>query len=278
MRLQGILIVLFLVSVPATAEPIEDAKRKAASDLMRDGKTLEAVALIQEVIAGDATNYRDHLFLARAHDKLNNANDAVRAYQSVLSLASAAATGSDERAARAEAERRLRVLDQATAKVRGAAEDFLKRLDVLDKEAMSARDARAAELVFRLKAGVYRAAGRKDAGGAEVQVAAQWQESGVFVTKGRQYRIRAVGTWMFGGKIPCSAEGISDQPLVEGIYPRGALLAGVVGGTFPPIHVRSSFVLVAPSTGVLSFTSSATDQTERQKGRGSLFVIIEPLN
>lgn len=278
MRCQGLFLSLILVSSHAGAEALVDAKRKAASDLMRDGKTLEAVALIQEVIAGDATNYKDHLFLARAYDKMNNDNGAVSAYQSVLTLASAAATGSEERAARAEAERRLRVLDQAAAKVRGAAEDFLKRLDVLDKEAMSARDARAAELVFRLKAGIYRGTGRRDAGGTEVQVAAQWQESGVLVTQGKTYRIRAVGTWVFAGKTPCSAEGIAEQPLVEGTYPRGALLAGVVGGTFPPIHVKSNFLFVAPSTGILSFTSSAADQTERQKGRGTLFVLIEPLN
>lgn len=271
-----ILIVYFSYATLLHADAVVDAKRRAATDLMRDGKAIEAVALIQEVIGVEPGNYKDHLLLGRAYDKLNKSSDAVRAYRATLAKLPPTAGGPDERMARAEAERRLKILDQMTAKVRLAEEEFLKKLDLLEREAISARDIRAVDLVFRLKAGVYRGGGRTDAGGIEVLAAGEWQDSGVVVVKGRQYRIRAVGTWDLGPISSCTGDGLPDAS--TGTVRKGALLSKLGNFGSDPLTSASIGTFTAPETGSVCFISAAADRAQRQKYSGSLFVLIEPLN
>ena len=187
--LKGIILIVLLVITPSVraADAVTDAKRRAASELMRDGKVAEAIALTQEVVKADASNYRDHLLLARAYDKMNKTAEAVVSYRRVLELLGP----TDDRAVRVEAERRLKVLDLQTAKIQAAEDEFLKKLDALEREAIAAKDVAAVRRIFRLKAGCYKAAGRTDRIGVEVKVAESWQDAGMSLIAGRTYRIRA---------------------------------------------------------------------------------------
>src|SRR5258707_9520274 len=102
---------------------------------------------------------------------------------------------SDDRAERAEVERRLKVLDLQTAKIQAAEEEFLKKLDGLEREAIAAKDLAAVRRIFRLKAGCYKAAERRDRAGVEVLQAETWQDGGIVMQAGRTYRVRAAGVF-----------------------------------------------------------------------------------
>ena len=54
----------------AASDGVLDAKRKAAAQLLRDGKASDALALLTEVVAVDDKLYSDQLLMARACDKL----------------------------------------------------------------------------------------------------------------------------------------------------------------------------------------------------------------
>src|SRR5690349_2882557 len=138
-----------LVRAAAPApDNLSDAKRRAAADLMREGNTADAVAMLREVLRADPDQYKDHLQLARALDKLNRPAEAAEEYHRAADLI--ASRHVDDRATKAEVERRLRVLDARTAKIVAAEDEFLKRLDVLEREAVAAKDMRALERVFAL--------------------------------------------------------------------------------------------------------------------------------
>src|SRR5438105_8311054 len=104
----------------AAADAVLDAKRKAAAQLLKDGRPADALALLGEVTAADDTFYADHLLIARAHDKLGHAADALRHYKRVLDLASPNAQSSEERQARQEADKRIKQLDPQGGKIDAA--------------------------------------------------------------------------------------------------------------------------------------------------------------
>src|SRR5258705_8799935 len=199
MRLLPVLLIAALAALlsrPAArgADVVVDAKRRAAAELLRDGKLSEAISLINEVLNSDNTNYRDYLLRARAYDKLNKASETVESYNRVLELLANSAGNAEERQVKAEADKRIKVLDAQINKIRGAEDEFLKKLDILEREAIAARDIPAVRRIFRLKTGVYKAGGRRDRAGIEVVMAQAWQNSEFVVKAGVTYRIRAVGT------------------------------------------------------------------------------------
>lgn len=261
---------LALLLLPASlraSDGVTEAKRHAAAELARQGKNTEAIALLNEVLKVEPDNYKDHLALARACDKLNKTPQAVTAYRRVLELAT------EDRPARLEAERRLKVLDAQGIKIQTAEEDFLKKLDTLERESIAARDMHAVEQVFRLKAGVWAAQSRKDATGFEVQASGEWQAAPLTLQRGQQYRIRAAGTWTLGGQIPCSADGIADRPS-GGAGNYGSLIAKMDNGT-EVYAVGSSGTIVPTVTGKLQFISAMPTHPQRQKNSGVLFVLIQ---
>jgi hypothetical protein len=279
-RRMGSLVVIVLSAValapiapsPArgASDPVTEAKRKAANDLMRDGKTGDAIALLQEVMRADPNQYKDHLMLARAYDKQNKPEEALEAYRRVLDLPG----GADDRAVKMEVERRLKVLDGQSAKIQAAEDEFMKRLDALEREAVAARDMRALSRVFALKGGVWNARGRKDGGGAEVAAANEWVETNMVVHKGRRYRVRAAGTWGIFGGSQCTADGLPNGP-TNGQGALGTLLGAIdTAPGFIPLGTDRTFV--AAATGRLRLISNMNTAADRAKNTGRIYVLIEP--
>ncbi len=263
-----IVVLLALVAAGRGADAVIEAKRRAAAELMKEGKTADAIALTKEVIKSDGENYRDHLLLARANDKLNNRAEAVEAYRRVLELL----TTNDDRAVRTEVERRLKVLDAQTIKIQAAEDEFLKKLETLEREAIAAKDMRAVEHVFRLKGGVWAAQGAKDAAGFEVTANGEWQASPLVARQGATYRLRAAGRWMVGGAAPCTADGLTDQPVITG-GPMGCLIVAVSGEHGKYQVVGSDGRFTAPTSGKLAFICNMRTMAERAKNTGTVYVI-----
>lgn len=266
----GVVACLVLGSIALAGDAVTDAKRKAANDLMKEGKTNDAIAMIGEVIKVDPENYRDHLLLARAYDKLNKSQEAVEEYRRMLELPG----GSEDRAAKLEAERRLKVLDAQTAKIAALEEEMLKKLEVLEREAIAARDMRAVEHVFRLKAGVWAAQNRKDAAGTEVLAGGEWQSSSLSVRPGVTYHIRAAGHWMIDGLNPCSGDGLRNLPRIVG-GPKGALIVASSGDMSRYQLVGSDSRFTPTVAGKLTFICNMPTQIERTKNTGKIFVVIQ---
>jgi tetratricopeptide (TPR) repeat protein len=267
----ALLTILLAGAWVGATDDVTDAKRRAAAELARQGKNADAVALLHEVVKIDPDNYKDHLALARAYDKLNKAPEAVVAYHRVLDLLS----GSDDRAARLEAERRLKVLDAQGIKIQAAEEEFLKKLDTLEREAIAARDMRAVEQVFRLKGGVWWAQGRKDAVGFEVQASGEWQACPMVVRQGVSYHLRAAGTWRIEGVNPCTADGLEQERAITG-GPIGCLIVAVAGEVTKYQAVGSDGHFVAPATGRLAFICNMKTAVERTTNRGAVYVLVRP--
>jgi hypothetical protein len=140
----------------------------------------------------------------------------------------------DERSARQECDKRLKVLDAQIAKIRALEEDALKRLNVLEREAIAARDEPALRRVFRFKGGIY--ASRRDtrAAGFEIRGSEGYVSSGVVVEPGRIYRIRAIGRVRLTPAVECTADG------TDAVKPIGETPAGMLLATNPgfPDHFR----------------------------------------
>ncbi|MDB5321802.1 MAG: hypothetical protein JWN40_3433 [Phycisphaerales bacterium] len=270
-RMGRIVLVMLLVLAPSVraADAVTEAKRRAAADLMKEGKNVEAIALLSEVIKADGENYKDHLMMGRAYDKLNKPQEATESYHRVLELL----PPGEDRAARAEVDRRLKVIDGQTQKIQAVEEEFLKKLDGLERESLAAHDSRAVERIWRIKGGIWSAQGRKDAGCWEVRAASEWHDTGMTLTQGQRYRIRAVGSWNITPGFTCSADGVADRPS-GGAGAYGSLIAKV--DTAPEaVAVGSNGTIVPTSTGKLMFISSMPTRADREKNSGSVFVQIQ---
>src|SRR5438874_5295603 len=254
------------------ADVVVDAKRRAASQLMRDGKVNEAVLLINEVIKGDTTNYHDYLLLARAYDKLNKATDAVESYNHVLDLLANSAGNAEERQVKTEADKRIKVLDAQGIKIRSAEDEFIKKLDGLEREAIAARDIAAVRRIFRLKAGIYKAGGRRDRIGVEIVMAHGWQNTDFVVKAGVTYRIRAAGIFEIHPGLESTADGVGTQS-ANGVGVLGMLIAQVEGKS-GYIKLGSSGRLTPEQTGSLMLLLNST-QAEEVMSSGGVTVLIE---
>jgi hypothetical protein len=279
-RFKGVVLLIGLtlathvaIAAGPASDTITDAKRRAASELMREGKTADAIAMLEEVLRSDPDQYKDHLQLARALDKLSRPADAAEEYHRAADLI--AGRHIDDRAARAEVERRLRVLDAQTAKIAAVEDELLKKLDALEREAIAAKDMRALQRVFALRGGVWNARGRKEGFGVELPATAEWLDAGAVVEKGVTYRVRAAGYWTINGVARCTADGSPDfPPTVHGPY--GRLLASVEnGGRYE--HLSTDCTFVAPATGRITFTTNVTTREERARSTGRLYVLVEPV-
>jgi len=269
------LVLLTLWAPHAFADALTDAKRRAAADLFKQGKNADGIALLQEVVRIDPGEYQDHLQLARAYEKVNKVQEAVEAYHRAQDLLGTAATAAVDRAAKAEIDRRLKILEVQTQKVQAAEEEFLKKLDVLEREAIAAKDVRAVERIFRLKGGIYQATNRRDRCGLEVAAHQGWQESGLSVKQGATYLIRAVGSSTYKKGVTVSPDG-STQMSDNGIAPLGMLLARMDTKVGTYLRIGSSHRFTAEQTGKLSFLLSA-DSKELVGATGGAIVLIEQL-
>jgi tetratricopeptide (TPR) repeat protein len=263
---------------PPAASPAVEAKRKAAAEMLRTNKPADAISFLKEVIAATGgKDWRDHLALARCHDKLGAADDAIGAYQQVLALVPADARSADERAARVDADRRLKVLDASADKVEKSVAEFAKRLDALDREFRAARDARAQIRVARARAALAAAGyGAPNVRAFEVQANALWQDTGIKLTAGRRYRVRALGKWRVNPATECDSEGDKSKPGNEfGHY--GALIMQT--GANPPFAViPPEATFAAPRDLALSVTINENTIEAKKDNSGTMFLIVEQLD
>jgi hypothetical protein len=248
-------------------DAVVDAKRRAASELMKAGKTEEAISLLGEVLKADEKNYKDHLMLGRAYDKLNKPSEAVQSYRCVLELLGPG----EDRPARAEVERRLKVLDAQMLKIQAAEEELLKKLDGLEHEAIGAKDMRAVQRVFHLKGSLWAAQGRKDAASFEVIANGDWQGGTMTVQAGISYRIRVAGMWTIHPGISCTADGTDALPATQW-GAAGGLIAAVEGDARYKV-VGSNGVFTAPSSGRLVFVCNMSSLPQRNKNDGKIIVL-----
>lgn len=275
---------MLVASSPAADAPagpsdaLVDAKRRAANDLLRQNKTTEGVALLREVVAIDGKNFKDHLALARAFDKLNSSASALESYRKVLALVPADTKVAEERTARTEADRRVKLLDQQSAKIDLAVDDFGRKLLALEREAESSKSGGSLTRIYRLRAALIQADGKAERGACEVQATAGWTQSRFTVLKGRSYRVVAKGVWRMGNKAgdECTADGVSNGRALNG-KPVGCIVAAVEGvretEQFLAIVSREQS-FIAPATGQLML-NTWEDASEKPDNSGSMFVFIE---
>ena len=260
----------------ASSDAVVDAKRKAAAQLLKDGKFADAISLYNEVVQADPAVFTDHLQLARAHDKLNHSAESIAAYKKVLDLIPITTTNADERAAKSEAERKAKVVavrDTVSGKIETTADEYVKKLDLLEREAISTRNLAALTKIFRLKGSTWVAMGYKDRGYLEVVANLQWQKTNVEVRQGQVYRVRAAGTWTVYAANPApsdlTANGLGKKNHTG--YISGSLLGQVNGKQF---QLGEDATFTAPANGVLELMEEELNHQDRIRNKGSIAVLI----
>jgi tetratricopeptide (TPR) repeat protein len=280
MFLRGVLLLgLCLPFWPAplrAADALVDAKRKAAIDLLKQGKPVEAISIIKEIQASSPGDFRDQLLLCRALDRGNHVDEAAAGWKKLLEMLPSAGGQEEEREARFEAERRIRILDPGAAKLDAALAEFSKKLESLEKDPELARNPATIEHVVRLRAALDMAAGHKNYAICEVTANAPgvWTDTGVMLQAGRTYHIRAFGTWRVNAHKPeteCTAAGLNSL----GGNEAGSFgsLAGSIGGQPPYFAVGPDLVILPRVGGPLKL---AINLAARSESSGSLRVYISP--
>ena len=274
----AVLIVLPGVS-SGSSDAVLDAKRKAAAQLLRDGKAADCLALLNEVVATDDTLYSDHMLMAHANEKLGHVADALPHYRRVIDLLPVASTNREERAAYQEAEKKVRQVDPLSGKLDVVAEEYQKKLDGLEREALAARNMPALERIFRMRGLAWTADKVKGRGFTEVFANTAWQPTDIELKEKQTYRIRAAGSWHIQGETPkdpqieCTANGTnrrknSDPPFIMG------QLAGRVGAKLFPLGEDVTFI--SPGTGPLMLIEYDVGDASRIHNKGSMQVLITP--
>ena len=259
----------------AAADAVTDAKRKAAIQLLKEGKPADALSLMAEVTKADDTQFSDHLILAHIQEKLGLNQEAMRQYRRVMELVPASSSKADEKAAHAEADRKLKMMDPMAAKTDVVIEDFVRKLDALEKDAIASRNIVALARVFRLRGMTWQADGVTDRGYLEVKANAGWQPVSMDIKPGQRYRIRAAGTWRVHAKagsstmIDCTAAGVSgtsEEP--SGNW--GSLFGNMPGKGFFIVGENNLVTLVPGAQFNVRDDGTAADRS------GSVQVVITP--
>jgi hypothetical protein len=271
-----VVVMLGQASGAAANDAVLDAKRKAAAQLLKDGKTADALTLLGEVTKTDDTFWGDHLMMARACEKLGRASEALHHYKRVLELTPGAPAAADERAARQEADKRVKQLDPMGGKIDAVVDEYVRKLDTLEREAIASRNMAALERIFRLRGMIWEAEKVKDAGFCEVQAHGEWQTTGLTVKEGQTYRVRAAGTWSVKGErglVECTAAGTKERADASVSYRMGQLLGQVNGKQMP---LGEDVTFTAPASGMLMLIEGDLGESYRTANKGSLQVLIAP--
>ena len=255
------LVLTGMLAVLISAAPVADkgleAKRKAGAQALRAGNPQEALVFLAEVAASPEATYQDQLALGRVLDKLSRGAEAAPSYRRVLDMTSETTKDADERSARGEAERRMRVLDPLWDKLRVARDRFMKDLDAVDREAEFVGNEAAAEQVCRLRGAVYRAENNPNVGTYVLSAAMLgWQSTGFRVIAGQTYHVRT------RGKVK-----LNDKPDGE-ITAKGRLL-GRIRADASAASLGEDADFVAPDTGILELNVQGTVPS----GKGGSFRI-----
>lgn len=261
----------------ASSDVVLDAKRKAAAQLLREGKAADCLSLLTEVVAADDTLYSDHLLMAHANEKLGHAAEALPHYRRVIELLPTASTNREERSAYQEADKKIKLVDPLSAKLDAMGDDYQKKLDGLEREALAARNMTALERIFRLRGMAWNADRIKGRGFAEVSANGGWQTTGMELKEKQTYRVRAAGTWRIQGatakdpQIECTANGTDKRKVPIAVAIVGQL-EGQVDGKFFPLGEDVTFV--SPGSGPLTLIEFDVDGSARLHNKGSLQVLI----
>jgi hypothetical protein len=182
------------------------------------------------------------------------------------------ASAGDDRADRAEAEKKLKVLDPTGNRIDAAVEEFHRKLDGLEREAATSRNMMAMQRLFRLRAGLWEGEGKKDRGGCEVTARGEWQDSGVDVVAYQPYRVRAAGTWTVRGGAETTANGVA----VKGSDIRLGQLTADIKDKF--YNLGEDVVFTPQVSGRVTFIGvDEKGASGRVQNRGTIYVIIEPV-
>ena len=265
-------IALLTTSLSPAGDALLDAKRDAAAKLLKDGKTADAQKLYEEIIAEDDTQWSDHYALGKLYDKAGKTSDAVAAYQRTSKLLKNRARTQAERGALSESEKRLKNLDEVTAKLEVAAAEFYARLTQLAKEAERAKNAEALEQITELQDAIILSTnvGRRLA--VTVNANAGWIDTGLDVETGWELLLNANGEWSAQGTnaaYRCNADGRASAGLHNGL-PVGALV-GKVGESGSAFMVGTRVRLMVKNPGRLFL---ACNDAGPQDNQGSLDVTV----
>ena len=196
-----------------------------------------------------------------------------------MELLPGAPAGAEERSARQEAEKKVKLMDPVGPKIEQAVEEFLRKLDALEREAVAARSLSAMEQIFRQRGHAWVAAKAKDRGYAEVRADGAWQDGGIDVIANRTYHVRAAGGWRVLGAsgdqhVECTAAGT--QARAGNGYGRMGQLMGQVGGKQYPLGEDAEFT---PTTaGRLTLIENEDDSKARQHNTGVIQVLVVQKN
>jgi tetratricopeptide (TPR) repeat protein len=270
---------LLLTPAASRADALLDAKRSAAEKLLHDGKYDEGIALMKEVLQQSDSGFNDHLLLARAYEKTNQPAEAIKEYKRVLALVPGSPTAAAERAARLEADKRLKVLDPVSPRIDAAVDEIERKLDGLERDAITARSMSGLERVFRLRGALWVADKRPEHAFVEVMANGVWQDAGLDVTAKHTYHVRAAGTWRIKGNgnggqplIECTAAGTDKRP-PNGFGKRGQLLAMVNGKPYP---LGEDAHFTPEASGKLQFIVNDDTAADRAHNQGSVQVLVDP--
>jgi hypothetical protein len=270
-----LLAAALLAAGPATrgdadSAALLEAKRRTAMQLSREGKDREAAALLAEITASDSAVARDFLSLAKVQEKLSRTPEALEAYRRVMSMLPAGSASQEERATRAEAQARIKLLDPLGPKIELALDKFTKDLAALEREAEQARNVYAMNRLWRIRGGLSRAESSDERIFAVVTSDWVWQDTGMRVVAGQKYRVRALGGMRLAGDVECDANGVAARP--ANAYGTVGRLIGLVANKVPVISLGADMEFVAQASGPLQLAANLDGV---QGAEGAYRVVIE---
>lgn len=269
--LMAVCLGLVCVMARGGSDAVLDAKRDAATKVAKEGRYTDAITLLEEVVSADGTHYQDFLQLARYHDKLSHPREAIANYRKTLGLMVGGPKDRIDGPARAECEKRIKILDAQGAKIESTVQELIAKLDALGRETSASNNPEAIERVFRLKGALLRYEGGPNVGFTEVLPIVGYQSSGFYVTGGQKYRIMARGKWrpVAGSDHLCgpAGDGKGGNPALGslmGVFPNGG------GG---PLGEERTFT--APVNGEITFYMNGATEKAYDPKFGVVYVYIE---
>jgi len=257
-----------------TGNALADAKRKLAAQMISRGDFDQAVALLNEVIGQDKNHYQDHFALAQAYDKLHQPDKALVQYKIVLDLTVDGRGNRDVAKARAAALKRTKVANPLIDKLDLAADEFSKKVDGLEKQAIQQQDMAALETIWRYKAALWKAENKSDRVGVEVFAnKGDYQDAGMDLLPGYKYHIVAAGKWTVLSNVECTADGIPAKKPGQG--PAGLLYSLSDEG---PVAIGSRGEMVVKKPTRLKFMcciDPGNGGIGRDQAYGSVMVMVE---
>jgi hypothetical protein len=272
-------IAVFLCAVALSAVPtvrgddsLVEAERRTIATLIRNGDLAHAAAVCKELLTKDPTHYQDHLTLAHIDEKLGKPTESLAEYETVLDLVPEIPQDSNQRSARAEADRRVRSLDPTAEKLQVAISDFDKKLQSLERAARESSDRAGIVRIERLRNELAELSPKRRHIVVNVPADAPWFDTGFTVISGEEYAVVAVGEWATSkdADSPSDAGGRADEHYGE--FPLCALLGGIVPNHAFLLGTRATFI--ASDTGFLKLSMNAPQDGSRKAARGSQRVYI----